>query len=156
MHEWNYHTTLLCSKQTSIYTNRMSSNSIQDTFLNTDPYSDIHTLPHLMALLHTQSSVRKPFILRFKLINYAFICLGEKEGMLINDECSSWHNRVGNFLVSIWDRRKQLLYTDRSACMTQQINPTLQSARSMALSAMMVECERFIYLFYIYLAYKKG
>ena len=51
-------------------------------------------------------------------------CLGEKQGMLVNDECSSWYNRVGNFLVSIWDRRKQLLYTDESACMTQQINRT--------------------------------
>ena len=28
--------------------------------------------------------------------NTAF-CLGEKEGMLINDECSSWYNRVGDF-----------------------------------------------------------
>ena len=51
-------------------------------------------------------------------------CLGEKHGMLVNNECSSWYNRVGNFLVSIWDTRKQLLYTDRLACMTQQNNPT--------------------------------
>ena len=29
-----------------------------------------------------------------------------------------------DFLVSIWDRRKQLLYTDGSAYMTQQIIPT--------------------------------
>ena len=28
-------------------------------------------------------------------------CLGEKEGMLVNVECSSWCNRVGYFLVSI-------------------------------------------------------
>ena len=26
-------------------------------------------------------------------------CLGEKQGMLANDECSSWYNRVGDFLV---------------------------------------------------------
>ena len=44
--------------------------------------------------------------------------------MLVNDECSSRYNRVGDFLVSIWDRRKQLLYTDGSACMTRQINST--------------------------------
>ena len=25
-------------------------------------------------------------------------CLGEKEGMLVNVECSSWYNRIGNFL----------------------------------------------------------
>ena len=28
-------------------------------------------------------------------------CLGEKEAMLVNDECSSWYNREGNFLVSV-------------------------------------------------------
>ena len=46
--------------------------------------------------------------------------------MLVNIECSSrfWYNGVGDFLVSIWDSRKQLLYTDRSACMTRQITPT--------------------------------
>ena len=27
----------------------------------------------------------------------AVFCLGEKQGMLINDECSSWYNRVGDF-----------------------------------------------------------
>ena len=51
-------------------------------------------------------------------------CFGEKQGMLVNDECSRWCNRVGNFLVSIWDRRKQLLYIDGSACMARQNNPT--------------------------------
>ena len=25
------------------------------------------------------------------------LCLGEKEGMLVDDECSSCYNRVGNF-----------------------------------------------------------
>ena len=29
-------------------------------------------------------------------------CLGEKQGMLINGECSSWYNRVGNFVMSVW------------------------------------------------------
>ena len=50
--------------------------------------------------------------------------LGEKEGTLVNVEFSSWYNIVGNFLVSIWDRSKKLLYTDGSACMTRQISPT--------------------------------
>ena len=45
-------------------------------------------------------------------------CLGEKEVMLVNDECSSCYNRVGDFLISVCDRRKQLLYADGSACMT--------------------------------------
>ena len=43
---------------------------------------------------------------------------------ILHVECSSWYNRVGDFWVSICDRRKQLLYTDGSACMAWQINPT--------------------------------
>ena len=41
----------------------------------------------------------------------AVFCLGEKQGMLVNDECSSWYNKVGDFLMSVWDRRKEILYT---------------------------------------------
>ena len=41
-------------------------------------------------------------------------CLEEKQDMLVNDDCSCWYNIVGDFLVSIWDRRKQLLYTDQA------------------------------------------
>ena len=37
--------------------------------------------------------------------NIAF-CLGEKQSMLVNKECSSWYNRVADFWVSVWDRRK--------------------------------------------------
>ena len=44
--------------------------------------------------------------------------------MLVKDECSSWHSRVGNFLVSIRDRRKEILYGNGSACTAQQNNPT--------------------------------
>ena len=32
--------------------------------------------------------------------------------MLINDECSSRYNRVGEFLMSVWDRRKEILHGD--------------------------------------------
>ena len=28
---------------------------------------------------------------------HATFCLGEKEGMLANDECSPWYNKVGDF-----------------------------------------------------------
>ena len=28
--------------------------------------------------------------------------------MLINDKCSPWYNRVGNFLLSVWDSRKEI------------------------------------------------
>ena len=44
--------------------------------------------------------------------------------MLVNNDCSSWYKRVDDIYVSVWDRRKQLLYTDGSACITQQNNPT--------------------------------
>ena len=30
------------------------------------------------------------------LVKAAF-CLGEKQGLLVEDECSSWYNRVGDF-----------------------------------------------------------
>ena len=56
--------------------------------------------------------------LRVSIFDKTAFCLGEEQGMLIKDECSSWYNRVGNFLVGVWDRRKQLLYTNRSVCMT--------------------------------------
>ena len=29
--------------------------------------------------------------------NKAVLCLGGKQGMLVNDGCSSWYNRVGDF-----------------------------------------------------------
>ena len=40
----------------------------------------------------------------------AVFCLGEKQGMLVNDECSSWYNKVGDFLMSVWDKRKEIFY----------------------------------------------
>ena len=60
------------------------------------------------------------------IFNKIAFCLGEKQGMLVNNECSSWSNRVGDFLVhvSVWDRRKEILYTNGSACTAQQNNPT--------------------------------
>ena len=58
--------------------------------------------------------------------------------MLLNDECSSWYSRVGEFIMSVWDRRKEVLYGNGSIGEIRQSTP-LQCARSMALSAMMVE-----------------
>ena len=51
-------------------------------------------------------------------------CLGEKQGMLINDECSSWYNRVGDFLMSVWDRRKEILYGNGLVGEVNRNNPT--------------------------------
>ena len=44
--------------------------------------------------------------------------------MLVNDECNSWYNTVGKIFIYIWDRRKQLLYTDGSACKAKQMKAT--------------------------------
>ena len=33
-------------------------------------------------------------------------CLGEKQGMLVSNESSSWYNRVGNFLYQFGIREK--------------------------------------------------
>ena len=44
--------------------------------------------------------------------------------MLVNNECSSWYNRVGDFLLLlVWDRRKKILYGDGSACGASQTYP---------------------------------
>ena len=63
--------------------------------------------------------------LRGSIFDKIAFCLGENQVMLVNDVCSSWCNRVGDFSISIWDRREKLLYTDGSACMARQINSTL-------------------------------
>ena len=31
------------------------------------------------------------------IFNKAVFCLGEKQGKLVNNECSSWYNKVGYF-----------------------------------------------------------
>ena len=35
--------------------------------------------------------------LRGGIFHRTAFCLGEKQGMLVNNGCSSWQNRVGNF-----------------------------------------------------------
>ena len=44
--------------------------------------------------------------------------------MLVNDECSYWCNEVGDFLRSVWDRRKELLYGNGSIGEVGQNNTT--------------------------------
>ena len=74
------------------------------------------------------------------ILDKAVFCLGKKRGMLVNDECSSWYSRVGDCLMSVWDRRKEILYDSGSLGEVRQSTP-LQSATSMALIAMTVENE---------------
>ena len=74
-------------------------------------------------------------------------CLREKQSRVINSECSSWWMiGVGNFCCQFGIREKKfLIVTDQHAV---SVRPTsIQSGRSMALSAMVVECEWFICLF---------
>ena len=33
------------------------------------------------------------------ILDKAVLSLGEQQGMLVKNECSSWYNRVGNFFV---------------------------------------------------------
>ena len=40
----------------------------------------------------------KPFFV-VEFFDKTAFCLGEKEGMLVNDECSSRYNRAGDFFV---------------------------------------------------------
>ena len=34
--------------------------------------------------------------------------------MIVNDDCSWWYNRVGDFLMSVWEKRKEILYGEES------------------------------------------
>ena len=82
-------------------------------------------------------------------------CLREEQGVLVNYECSSWYSGVGNFLMSVWDGERKFYMAMAHQIMSVRTTP-LQSARSMALIAMAVECDLFIYfilsfLFYLFL-----
>ena len=46
--------------------------------------------------------------------------------MIKNDDRSPWYNRVGDFLMSVWERRKEILYSELSAYKVSQSNPTLE------------------------------
>ena len=67
------------------------------------------------------------------------------QGMWVNDECSLWYNRVGNFWHE-FEIREQNTPTDQHVW-CDKTTPFLRSVWSMALSVMTVECQRFIYLF---------
>ena len=60
-----------------------------------------------------------------KVFNKAAFCLGEKHNVMVNDDCSSWYNRVGVFFMPVWERGKEILYGEGSACKVSHSNPTL-------------------------------
>ena len=49
------------------------------------------------------------------IFNKDVFCFKDKRGLLLNDECSSWYNRVGIFMVSVGKRRKVILDGDGSS-----------------------------------------
>ena len=51
-----------------------------------------------------------------RVFNKMVFCLGEKQGMIINNGCSSWYNRIGDFLMSVWERRKEILHGKGPTC----------------------------------------
>ena len=53
--------------------------------------------------------------LRGSILTKAVFCFGQKRGMLVNDECSSWYKRGGIFCCQ---------YDDGLACEVSQTNST--------------------------------
>ena len=72
---------------------------------------------------------------------------GDKQGMLVNNECSSWCNRVPKFLYQFGIGQKKF-YTAMDEHVQPDRTTPLHSAWLMALSAMTVKYERFIYLLF--------
>ena len=75
---------------------------------------------------HAQAKLHHVFeaLLHGSIFDKTAFYLEEKQGMLVNNECSSWCNTVSDFLVSVWDGRKQLFCIDGAVCMPRQNNPT--------------------------------
>ena len=59
-------------------------------------------------------------------LNKTIFCLGEKQSMIVNDDFSSWYNRIGNFLTLVWAKRMEILYGDGSVYKVSQNDPTLK------------------------------
>ena len=86
-----------------------------------------HKIPRDKIFFNCMKQILSPEA--FEAFNYsnifdkAVLCSGEKQGMLIHNECSSWYNKVGGFL-SVWDRRKEILYGNGLLVEVSQNNPT--------------------------------
>ena len=58
--------------------------------------------------------------------------------MLLNDECSSWYNRISDFVVSL-GKEEEISYGDESACEVRWTNFTTE-CKAYGTNAMVVEC----------------
>ena len=50
------------------------------------------------------------------------LCPGKMKGMLANDKRSLWYSRLGEFLTSVCDWRKEILYVGGSVCNVRWTN----------------------------------
>ena len=80
-----------------------------------------------------------------RIFNKAAFCSREKQGILVDNECSLRYNRVGDFYVSL-KKEEGNFNTAVDQYMRSIKTTSLQSVRSLALSAMTVDCERSFYL----------
>ena len=80
------------------------------------------------------------FLYCIRNFNKVVFCLGKKQGMLENDECTSWNNKVCNFCCwfGIEERRVHVLINQHAGSVS---STPLQSVRSIALNPMAVECD---------------
>ena len=46
------------------------------------------------------------------------------KGLLVNDERSLWYSRIGDFLMSVWDQKKEISCGGGSACAVGRTNLT--------------------------------
>ena len=53
------------------------------------------------------------------IFNKAVFCFGKKQFMSVNNEYSSWYSEVGDFIMSVWDRRNEVLYGNGSVWLNQ-------------------------------------
>ena len=45
------------------------------------------------------------------ILDKTVFCLGEKQGTIVNDDCSSWYNRVGEFFdVSMGEKEGNFIW----------------------------------------------
>ena len=65
-------------------------------------------------------------IIQCSVFEATVFCLGEKQGMIVNDDCSLWNSRVSDFLMLVWERREEISYGEGSAYKVLQSNPTVE------------------------------
>ena len=64
--------------------------------------------------------------MRRSVLDKTVFCSGEKQGMIANNDCSSWYNSVGDFLMSVWERGRETLYGKGSVYKIPQNDPILK------------------------------